>query len=623
MIVRVKRAKSGLSKYLRDGKKADSIYSREDKDIVTPIWGNLDDFEKAENYCVQNKNWAENYMHITFGFSDSDWQKIESLPTKEQQNSLMQELVKDYVKHHFSGYDIKNEIISYAELHYTKLKFDEHGNRRYPHIHLGISFLNPLSDTKLRNLFAKNSYYDEVMVRKSNFKFEFEQTKKRDFRIKNFDSQLGRDRREWVEFLDDLNDRDELVYFLKNQMKFKEGIDYRVVNTKNNNYVKLINKSYKTDKSGKKIVQDINLQGRGFERFVDVNSDAKNHKKLEDMTQQELEEILNDVYAKRVEEIGKRRSKKDTENLKKIYEEDEQLKKSFEKKYSKKADYNSFKSLTFQQKIFYKHYGVNIEDSLRGYYVKTDETGVDNTTFINHSKGVKIEDKGDEIVSYSNINSIEDEVRLMVNIALAKGWDLLDIQVDGTPEFIKEAKKQILQKVEEQNQVQVKKQEKKELKKVDKPTRPVSQLDNYIIANSSKILEAEKVHDIQFLKDNLPAQIVLDFASKKYNINLDEFEIIDRNKINNKNNRQKPKSIVDFFTKEIGISLKEAIEICNDLMAKQPKKVVDEIEDSKKLEKLVQQHQELQNKDSKNKQQIEINQEEEVSHHSKNRNKKR
>ncbi|MFW0712789.1 hypothetical protein ACN09P_03665 [Aliarcobacter butzleri] len=584
----MKRNKTGgMSRYFRYGVKKDSNYSRNEKDIVRPIYGNLDEFEKIEDYVLNEKKFSEISMHITFGFSDNDWAKIESLPTKEQQNALMQELVQDYIKHHFSGYDIANEIIAYSELHYPKLKFDEHGNKRYPHIHLGVSFLNPLSNTKLRNIFARNSYYDDVMVRKSNFKFGFEQTKRKEFRIKNFDSQIGRDRREWIELLDELNDRDELVYFLENQMNFKEDIDYRVVNTKNNNYVKLIDKSYKTDKSGKKTVQDINLQGKGFERFVDVNSDEKNHKKLEDMTQEELEKILNEVYEKRVEEIGKRRSKKATEDLKKIYEDDEQLKKSFEKKYSKKSEYNSFKSLTFQQKIFYKHYGVNIEDSLRGYYVKTDETGVDNTTFINHSKGVKVEDKGDEIVSYSNINSIEDEVRLMVNIALAKGWDLLDIQIDGTLEFIKEAKKQILQKVEEQNQVQVKKQEKKELKKVDKPTRPVSQLDNYIIANSSKIFESEKIHDIQFLKDNLPAQIVLEYSSKKYNINLDEFEVVDGNKINNKNNHQKPKSVIDFFTKEIGISIKEATEICNNLMTKQPKKVVDKIEDEEKSQELI------------------------------------
>lgn len=589
MIVRVRRNKTGgLAKYLRDGVKKDSNFLRNEKDIVIPIWGNLDEFEKIEDYVLNKKKFSEVSMHITFGFSDNDWQKIESLPTKDEQNALMQELVQDFIKHHFSGYDIDNEIISYAELHRVKMAYDEYGNKRYPHIHLAVSFLNLLSDTKVRNLFAKNSYYDEAMVRKSNYKFGFEQTKKRDFRIKNFDSQVGRDRKEWIQVLDYLNDRQELIYFLKNQMNFKENVDYRVVDTKNNNYVKLINKSFKNDKSGKKTIQDINLQGRGFERFVDVTSTEKNHKKLEDMTQEELEKILNQVYAKRVDEIAKRRSKKSTEDLKKIYEDDEQIKKDFEKKYSKKAEYNSFKSLTFQQKIFYKHYGVNIQDSLEGYYIKVDENNENNATFINHSKGIKIEDKEDEILSYSNEDSTQEEVKLMLDIALAKGWNLLEIEIDGTPQFIKETKKQILIKVEVQNQTQKKEEENKEIKKVEiKPTRPISQLDNYIFENESKIFESEKIHDIQFLKDNLPAQIVLEYSSKKYNINLDEFEVVDGNKINNKNNHQKPKSVIDFFTKEIGISIKEATEIYNNLMTKQPKKVVDKIEDEEKSQELI------------------------------------
>ena len=588
MIVRVKRAKSGLSQYLRDGKKADSIYNRDDKDIVTPIWGNLDAFEKAENYCVENKNWSENYMHITFGFSDNDWIKIESLPTKNEQNVLMQELVLDYIKHHFSGYDIDNEIISYAELHYPKIKYDEYGNKRYPHIHLGISFLNSLSDTKLRNLFANNSFYDELMVRKTNFKFGFEQIKKREVRVKNFDSQVGRDRNEWIELLDDLNDREELVYFLENQINFQEGIDYRVVDTKNNNYVTLIGKSYKTDKSGKKIVQDINLQGNGFERFVDINLDAKNNKKLEDMTQEELQEILNEVYEKRVEEIFKRRSKRATEDLKNFYEEDKKLKKDFEKKYSTNSNYNSIKSLTFQhltfqQKIFYKHYGVNIQDSLNGYYIKVDDT-INNTSFINKSIGINIEDRGDEVISFSNTDSIENEAKLMLDIAIAKGWNLLEIEVDGSDDFIKEAKKQILKKAEEQNKVH--KQEKKELNNIEKLNRPISFLDNYIIGNESKIFEAEKLNDINFLKENLEAKIVLDFAKQKYNINLDEFEVVDGNKINNKSNRQKTKSIIDFFTKEIGIPIGEATKICKDLISKQPIKCSSDLEYEEKIEEI-------------------------------------
>ena len=350
MVVRVRRGKSGLSQYLRDGKKAASIYSREDKDIIEPIMGSLDDFERAENYCVQNKNWSENYMHITFGFSDNDYQKIESLPTKEQQISMMKNLVQDYIKHHFSGYDIDNNIISYSELHYPKLKYDEHGNKRYPHIHLGISFLNPLSDTKNRNLFAKNSYYDEVMGLKSISKYGFEKTERREFRIKNFYSQVGRDRNEWIELLDELNDRQELIHFLENQMNFKEGIDYRVVDTKNNNYVKLINKSYKTDKSGKKIIQDINLQGRGFERFVDVNGKEvftdMNCRKIAEQMNGDLDDYSAGIgiYRELLNRLGIKKSQSEMyEEFQKIFKEMVKIEECKVNEWSKKKGIEEWK----------------------------------------------------------------------------------------------------------------------------------------------------------------------------------------------------------------------------------------------------------------------------------------
>jgi hypothetical protein len=472
--------------------------------------------------------------------------------------------------------------------------------------------LNLLSDTKLRNLFANNSFYDELMVKKTSFKFGFQQTKKREVRVKNFDSQVGRDRKEWIELLDDLNDREELVYFLENQMNFQEGIDYKSVDTKNNNYIKLINKSYKTDKSGKKIVQDINLQGNGFERFVDINLDAKNHKKLEDMTQEELEVILNEVYKQRVDEILKRRSKKATEDLKKIYEEDKKLTKDFKNKYLKNSNYNSLKSLTFQQKIFYKHYGVNIQDSLSGYYIKVDDS-INNTSFINKSIGINIEDRGDEIISFSNTDSIENEAKLMLDIAIAKGWNLLEIEVDGPDDFIKEVKKQIVEKIEEQN-----KKEGINLNNSEEIYRPTSLLDNYIFDNKSKIFEAEKINDINFLKENLEANIVLEFAKQKYNINLDDFEVVDGNKINNKTNRQKPKSIIDFFTKEIGIPVGEATQICKDLISKQLIKNDRDLKHEERIEELTQQYEDISNKDIVD-EQIEMNQNREDNHHARKR----
>ena len=556
MICRVRRGVFGLCEYLLNGKKQNSKYLRLEKDVVRPLIGNFTLFQETEKYLVKEKNWKENYMHITIGFSDSDWAKIELLETQEDKDALLREILQDYIKHHFSSYT-EEELAYYGELHFPKLKFDKNNNKRYPHLHLGISFLNLINDTKLRNLFAVNSFYDDVMARKTNFKYGFEQTKRRELRVKNFESQIGRDRKNWVELLDEVNDREELIYFLENQMKFVEEIDYRIVNTTKNNYVKLINKSFKNEKNGTRKLQDLNLQGRGFERFVDANSSENNHKRLENMNQVELEEILSKCYEKREFDISKRRSVMTSQTLQKIEEEEEQLKKTFQKKYAqkdKKVEVSSLKNLSFQQQIFYKQYQSIIEDKLQGYYVKVDD--LENiTTFENRAKNIRITDFGDEIESDSINSNNQEKVKLMLDIAVAKGWDILNLEINGSEQFQLEVKKQILERIEES------------CKKAEfEIIRPISYIDNLILDNQSKIIENEKVNEIEFIKKHLPSKVVLEFAKQKYNINFDEFEVLEDNKINNKTNRQKPKSVIDFFTKEIGINLKEAIEISNELL---------------------------------------------------------
>ena len=246
-----------------------------------------------------------------------------------------------------------------------------------------------------------------------------------------------------------------------------------------------------------------------------------------------------------------------SQTLQKIHEQDEQLKKSFEKKYSqkdKKVEISSLKNLSFQQKIFYKQYQSIIEDKLQGYYVKVDDLK-NITTFENRAKNIKITDLGDEIESDSINSNNHEKVKLMLDIAVGKGWDILNLEITGSDEFRIEVKKQILERIEKSSN-----------KDEFEITRPISYIDNLILDNQSKIIENEKVNDIEFIKKHLPAKVVLEFAKQKYNINLNEFEAVEDNKINNKTNRQKPKSVIDFFTKEIGINLKEAIEISNELL---------------------------------------------------------
>ena len=150
--------------------------------------------------------------------------------------------------------------------------------------------------------------------------------------------------------------------------------------------------------------------------------------------------------------------------------------------------------------------------------------------------------------------------------------------------------------------------------------------------------EANTNQDLQKIKTDLNAKVILDYAVKKYKLDIKNFNITDDNKIDSLNNKAKPKNIIDFLQKEANLSTKEAIEICQDLYKKD--------ENRNTHSKGVEKESELSNEDlvnnskvlKKNRRletlrkynfhlvqtnKIPIKKEEEVMHHSKNRNKKR
>ena len=53
MLARITRSKEGFADYLITGKRADSAYSRNEKDKVVPLYGNLNVFKKTEIYLDQ------------------------------------------------------------------------------------------------------------------------------------------------------------------------------------------------------------------------------------------------------------------------------------------------------------------------------------------------------------------------------------------------------------------------------------------------------------------------------------------------------------------------------------------------------------------------------------------
>jgi len=417
MIVRIQRGKSGYSNYLITGDKKDSKYTRDEKDNVVTLYGNLDTFKRTEEYLNKHKNYKDNYLMIVISFSKDDIKKMENM-TDNEVLQMKKDIVETYIKHHISGYDIDTEVIAYAEEHQPIIKLDEKGKERYNHIHIGIALYNPLSDTKLRTTFAKTTYIDDTLQAYINKKYGLTQPRehKREREGINADTKIARDRKYYKEELKNIKTNNELIQYFKNN-----NIQYREVKTKANHYYKIINNKGK----------DINLKGKGFEHIhkvtLDKNFVYNEHKDIED-----LEKVLSGYYKQRIKDIDNRRSKATKEAMKEIYKE------------QVKDNEHSLVNATYQQKLFYKHYGHLIDSDLKGYYV--DIKKENNAKFINKAKNINIEDKGNKIVSITNDkDNIQERVRLMLNVAEAKKWKLETLVINGSKDFREEVEKQIEQ----------------------------------------------------------------------------------------------------------------------------------------------------------------------------------
>ncbi len=544
MIARISRAKEGFADYLITGARKDSIYSRDQKDKVVPLYGNLQTFKQTEKYLNKYKNYKDNYIHITLSFSQKDIDKLNKIDDDKKRDELFKELVLIYLKHHTSGYDLENEVIAYAEAHLPKIQINEKNKKRFPHIHIAIAKYNPVDDTQLRTPFFNNSFLDDVLQSYVCKKYNFEIPRKDENDETNTNSNIQDEnnledkiiskiaitRANWIELLKDIKTPDELLYFLQNNLQLKENIDFKIAGSKTYKYIKILNLQERNKKSN-----SLNLNGKDFSRFI-LNDD-KNRIFPRHKSKKELEDILLSYYETRIENIYKRKSKKSKELLQDIYTCENQ----------KTTDnINSFTYQSYQQKLFYKHYDYLIKDKLQGYYIKK----IDNQVIItNFSKNIKIVDLEDQIISNFNSNNIQEEVKIMIEIALAKNWKLENIKPSGNEEFVTEANRQIaalILKNKKENQIEIK-----------RAKSPIQQqkvnLQNEDL--TSKI-------NLQELKEKLDANLILEFAKDNYKLDISNFIITEDNKIDNTTNKQKPKNVIDFLQRELNLSTKEAIEVC-------------------------------------------------------------
>lgn len=543
MIARVTRAKEGFADYLITGARKDSIYKRDQKDKTITLYGNLQTFKQTEKYLNKYKNYKDSYIHATISFSQKDMDLLNEIEDEEKRDELFKELVLIYIKHHTSGYNLENEVIAYAEAHLPKIQINEKNRQRMSHIHIAIAKYNPLDDTQLKTTFFNNSFLDDVLQSYVCKTYGFEiprkdEDEKKDTNEKIQDennledkikSKIAITRANWIELLKDIKTPDELIYFLQNDLKLEENKDFKIAGSNSYKYIKILNLQERNKKSN-----SLNLNGIDFQRFIlkdDKNRTFPRHK-----SKKELEDILSSYYQTRIESIYKRKSKKSKELLNQIYISENQ-------KTSQKV--NSFTYQSYQQKLFVSHYDYLIKDKLQGYYIKKEN---DEVIIKNFSKNIQIIDKGDKIISNSNSDNLQEEVKIMIELALAKKWSLENIQVTGNEKFVTEVNKQIAKILEQKN---------KDDSQIIRAKSPIQQ---------QKIkLQDEELNEtvnLQELKEKLDANLVLEYAVKNFKLATNNFNVTADNKIDNLSNSQKPKNVIDFLQRELNLTSKEAIGVC-------------------------------------------------------------
>lgn len=553
-LINVRRGKSGAVEYLEKGKKKESEFTRDEKDRVVPVYGSRKSFKQMEAFLNKEKNYKHNYVSATFSFSPKDQKKFEALD-ESKQLQMMKKISELTIIHHTSGHDLDSEVEALSEWHLPKIKQDisRHGRNkgeiveRLGHCHILIANYNKVSDTQLRTTFA-NEFMDGVIQAYINNMFELEHPRansRRNPKVKN--------KAYYRHALLGIRSYDELTKFLDNA-----GAEYREVKTNKNHYLKVINGDVTANLNGKDL-KHIEWIVRNKTKTLPESMYPQNSSPFpEEKRQDELEAILGDYYQKRIDMIDKRRSKKSKEVIKEIYKDDIQ------------NDNENAIEVSYQAKLFYKHYKHLVQTDLKGYSVGRSERN--DIKFVNKQKDVSVYDKGSKVVGYGK-NHVE-QVKLMLDIAQAKGWKLTELEINGSDEFKAEMEKQIDSLLAKQR-VQI------EALQKDNPLQKTALMKG--IENPSNLTQAlakehkEKMQTkdlpLSELKQMLRAENVLIFVAERYKVDLSKYEVTSDNKINNLGNKQKPKNVIDFLQKEINLSTKEAILECQALYKDQPLEV--------------------------------------------------
>ena len=133
------------------------------------------------------------------------------------------------------------------------------------------------------------------------------------------------------------------------------------------------------------------------------------------------------------------------EDLAKGYEKNNQVNKELKIEiYSLKNELNPLNTINIPQTYKTKLIDEAYTDLSRKIDLKPYFFDLEKKEFVNQKLDFKVQDKGNSInLNSKNSENMGEKVKLMLQMAIAKGWDLDKIEINGSSKFIAEVHKQI------------------------------------------------------------------------------------------------------------------------------------------------------------------------------------
>jgi hypothetical protein len=604
-LIRITHNSSGIEEYLEQGQKLGRKEHRNQIDKRVHLAGDLDLFSQTINHTRKTKKWKHHYWHITNSLSVEDNEIANETLIKINEEMLQYYFPLDY-----------QDLIYHAEAHRPKIQHIQDKKtlelkQRLIHFHTAIAKYNPLTGNQMR-MIPYSHEADKAFQQYLNQKFgtttpmprivpkDSTPVTKKDF-ISSIDGEYPVDKQTqtttlrniFSKLINNASSLDDAKKMLADQEYVK---NIRWVETK----------KYKYFKVETIFDKNINCRGKGFEELEKLYytpngllERIKNKQYKEKVISGELPpEPIKSIEENKV--IWKKHQDWWIEQLEQRIPTKKIIKrKSKFKKIVKKFE-NYYEKYSRQQRIYFVLYKNEIEERIiHGYKIWEDN----NTKYlVNPEEDIKIYDQYDQItVAYDNDDPIKrkEAVRLALAIAVAKGWNLDDIEATGSFEFVSEVKQQISQL--KSNEKKTKLLDDDRLKNVsfspDEKKRPpkkhniekshvknihpqknkvkrlnyISQVTDDLNERKQQQLSKEQIKEI---KQNLNPKTVIDYAKTNYKLLADNFFITDDNKINDIRTKAKPKSLVDFLTKICNIPFSESMTILDGLYQKQLDKTI-------------------------------------------------